>query len=97
MRWKHSPWARNFRPESERSALVVKVFDTWASQDPTAACRPSWNCAVAPVRDRAAVATVIGDVIRHDVHLAERLFEAIETPVQQSRSRAAAAYALQRR
>lgn len=76
-------WARNFRPESERSTLVVKVFDTWASQDPTAACRALLELRGGSVRDRAAVA-VIGDVIRHDVHLAERLFEAIETPVQQA-------------
>lgn len=75
-------WARNFKPESERSALVVKVFDTWANVDPDAASRALLELRGGPVRDRAAAA-VVGDMIRHDVHLAERLFEAIETPAQQ--------------
>lgn len=76
-------WARNFKPESERSALVVKVFDTWAHVDPNAASRAVLELRGGPVRDRAA-ATVIADVIRHDVHLAERLFEVIEAPVEQT-------------
>ena len=76
-------WARNFKPESERSALVVEVFDTWANVDPNAASRTLLELRGGPVRDRAAAA-LIADVIRHDVHLAERVFEAIEAPREQT-------------
>ena len=76
-------WAQNFHPPSERPALVVKVFDTWANKAPKTAGRALLELRRGPVRDRAAAA-VMADVIRHDVYLAERLFEAIETPVQQA-------------
>ena len=76
-------WARNFNPESERDALVVEVFDTWAHVDPNAASRTLLELRGGPVRDRAAAA-VIADAIRHDVHLAERVFEAIEAPLEQT-------------
>ena len=76
-------WAQNFHPQSARPALVAKVFDTWAHKDPKAAGRALLELRGGPVRDRAAAA-LMSDMIRHDVYLAERLFEAIETPVQQA-------------
>lgn len=76
-------WARNFRPESERPALVVEVFDAWANNDPKTACRALLEMRGGPVRDRAA-AVVMADIVRHDVFLAERLFAAIDTRAQQA-------------
>ena len=78
-------WARNFKPEFGRSELVVKVFDTWSYQDPEAACRALFELRGGPVRDRAA-ASMMSDVIGHDIRLAERLFDAIKAPEQQAKA-----------
>ncbi|MDE0421170.1 MAG: hypothetical protein OXK76_09860 [Gammaproteobacteria bacterium] len=76
-------WARNFKPEDGRSRLVVKVFRVWASHDASAASRALLEHRGGPLRDEATV-SVMSDVIGHDIHLAERLFEAIEAPGQQA-------------
>lgn len=78
-------WARNFEPEAGRSDLIVKVFDTWAARDPAAACRELLDMRGGPVRDRAA-ATMMRDVVSRDAPLAERLFDAIESPDQRARA-----------
>ena len=78
-------WARDFKPEAGRSNLIVKVFDTWAGRDPATACRELLDMRGGPVRDEAA-ATMMPDVVRRDAHLAERLFDAIESPDQQAKA-----------
>ncbi|MXY55043.1 MAG: hypothetical protein F4029_03705 [Gammaproteobacteria bacterium] len=78
-------WVRNFEPEAARSNLIVKVFDTWAARDPAAACRELFDMRGGPVRDQAA-ATMMPDVVSRDAPLAERLFDAIESPHQQARA-----------
>ncbi|MDE0193202.1 MAG: hypothetical protein OXQ90_17755 [Gammaproteobacteria bacterium] len=78
-------WARNFEPEAGRSNLIVKVFDTWAARDPAAACRELFDMRAGPVRDQAA-ATMMPDVVSRNAPLAERLFDAIESPDQQARA-----------
>ena len=78
-------WARDFEPESKRSELVVKVFGAWSRRDPTAAYRVLSEQRGGPVRDQAAVA-MMSDLVKHDVDLAERLFELIEASEQQARA-----------
>ena len=78
-------WARDFEPESRRSELVVEVFEAWSRQDPTAAYRALSEQRGGPVRDQAAVA-MMSDLVKHDVDLAERLFELIEASEQQARA-----------
>ena len=78
-------WARNFEPASARSELVVRVFDTWSRQDPAAAYRAISDQRGGAVRDQAAAA-MMSDLVGHDAHLAERLFEMIEAPQQQARA-----------
>lgn len=72
-------WARNFRPEKERPKLVALVFHTWSLQDPEGACRALFETRGGPTRDRAAAAMMPG-VVGHDIPLAERLFDLIESP-----------------
>ena len=76
-------WARNFQPETEREKLVVRVFNTWARTDPGDAGRTLLESRGGPTRDRAAAA-MMPSVVGHDVSLAERLFDSIETPEQQT-------------
>lgn len=78
-------WARTFEPEAGRSNLIVKVFDTWAARDPAAACRELLDMRAGPVRDQAA-ATMMPDLVSRNAPLAERLFDAIESPDQQARA-----------
>ena len=76
-------WARNFRPETERGNLVVQVFNAWSRTDPGGASRALFETRGGPTRDRAAAGMMSG-VVGHDVPLAERLFDSIETPEQQA-------------
>ena len=76
-------WARNFRPETERGNLVVQVFNAWSRTDPGGASRELFETRGGPTRDRAAAGMMSG-VVGHDVPLAERLFDSIETPEQQA-------------
>ena len=76
-------WARNFEPATERDTLVVLVFNTWASTDPGGAGRALLESRGGRTRDRAAAA-MMASILGHDVPLAERLFDAIETPEQRT-------------
>ena len=76
-------WALDFESANGRSTLVERVLDTWASDDPEAACGALFELRGGLLRDRAAVAMMF-DVARHDIRLAERLFGAIETPAEQA-------------
>ena len=76
-------WARDFRPETERGNLVVQVFNAWSRTDPGGASRELFETRGGPTRDRAAAGMMSG-VVGHDVPLAERLFDSIETPEQQA-------------
>ncbi|MCY3839454.1 MAG: hypothetical protein OXH09_12550 [Gammaproteobacteria bacterium] len=76
-------WALDFEPEAERSGLVERVFDTWSGKDPETACRALLEMRGGPLRDQAAAAMMF-DVARHDSRLAERLFDAIEAPVERA-------------
>ena len=78
-------WAREFNPESARSALVIRVFDVWGRNDAEAASRALFEYRGGPVRDRAA-ATMISGLLRQDVHLAELVFDLIEAPDQQAKA-----------
>ena len=76
-------WARNFKPEAQRDKLVVQVFNAWSATDPGGACRELFETRGGSTRDRAA-AGMMPRVVGHDVALAERLFDSIETREQQA-------------
>jgi len=76
-------WARNFRPEAERGKLVVQVFNAWSRSDPGDAGRALLDTPGGGTRDRAAAA-MMASIVGHDVYLAERLFDSIDSPEQQS-------------
>ena len=78
-------WALDFESGAERSTLVERVFDTWAREDPDAACGALFELRGGLLRDRAAAAMMF-DVARHDIRFAERLFDAIGTPAEQARA-----------
>lgn len=78
-------WARDFELESRRSEMVVDVFNAWSRWDPNAAYRALADQRGGQLRDLAAVAMMSG-TMRHDVHLAERLFDLIEAPEQQAKA-----------
>ena len=77
-------WALGFESDDERFALVEGVFNTWSGEDPETACRALFELRGGLLRDRAATA-IMFDVARHDIRLAERLFDVIETPAEQAR------------
>lgn len=76
-------WARNFTPEAERGKLVVQVFTTWSRMDAGGASRALLASRGGSTRDRAAAA-MMASVVGHDTSLAERLFDSIKTPEQQT-------------
>lgn len=78
-------WAGEFKPEAARSTLVVRVFHVWARNDAEAASRGLFEYRGGPIRDRAA-ATMIPDLLRRDVHLAELVFDLIEAPDHQAKA-----------
>lgn len=71
-------WAQSFESESERVTLVGAVFNQWANVDPDDAVNVLLDMRRGPFRDQV-VASVATGLVRHDVELAERLFETIES------------------
>ena len=71
-------WAQSFESESERVVLVGAVFNQWANVDPDSAVDVLLDIRRGPLRDQVAASVALG-LVRHQIELAERLFEAIES------------------
>lgn len=71
-------WAQSFEAESERVLLVSAVLNQWANADAGEAVDVLLDMRRGPFRDQVASSVATG-LVRHQVELAERLFETIES------------------
>ena len=71
-------WAQSLESDSERVLLVGAVLNQWANADPDDAVAVLLDMRRGPFRDQVAASVATG-LVRHEVELAERLFETIES------------------